>query len=176
MPKRPVWRVERDPEALRYAYFLSHVNEDRPVVTEVKAAIEEQSRKAGPAPLKCFLDIHDWPIANDLSQAMRELLLECQYMVLWITPKFLASDRGWVWMELAYAELLELTLNRRTRDRKLYYLAPVFIDVRVQGLERTPLLNYFQRGIVRPDEKLAVPAIADRLIKFFWQEEEKRRS
>ena len=100
-PARPPWYIP-DTVAPAYAFFLSHVTEDARAVIQLKTQITQLTRRRGRAALACFLDKHDWLIANDLVGVIREALLRSEYVVLWVTPAYLeASKRGWVWVEFA---------------------------------------------------------------------------
>ncbi len=173
-PRFP-WHVLPDSAALEYAFFLSHVNDDAQDVARLKARIERMSRNRKSGPLSCFLDLENWPIANDLGSAMRESLLKSEYLVVWVTTEYLENRRGWAWMELAYAELLELSRNTPTRDPHLPFVVPVFREgVSVEQVARTPLLPYWHRNLGPMGTVLAIEEAADRLVQFYEQEEKKR--
>jgi hypothetical protein len=136
----------------------------------LKAEINAYSGRAGrgsrPA-LDCFLDIHNWPTAKRGAAVICEKLLESSYFVFWVTPEYLKNERGWVWMELAYAELIEESANLRTMDHKPY-IVPIFRKVAIQDIERTPLLAHWQENLGRSD--VAMKEIAQRLVDFYDQE------
>src|SRR5262245_45655321 len=143
MPRRASpWTVRRDPDVLRYAFFISHVREDAEEVARLKAEIVGYSGRGGRPPLACFLDLHDWSIGNENSSVIRLNLLESAHLVAWISPSYLATSRGWVWMELAYAELIEQSLNLGSIGLQHPYIVPVYRQLSVQLLERTPWLGY----------------------------------
>src|ERR1700712_3131187 len=99
MPKRrPPWFVSRDPSALRYAFFISHVSEDADAVRRLKSDIQAAFVRRGSS-LDCFLDVHDWEIGNDASGVIKAHLLKSAHMVVWASKHYLASTRGWVWTE-----------------------------------------------------------------------------
>src|SRR5882762_11270234 len=149
--QRPPWHVERDPAACRYAFFVSHVGEDAQAVIQLKAEIAACSGKGGRTALQCFLDVHDWLTANGPSMVIKESLLRSEYMVVWVTPAYLKTRRGWGWQELAYGELLELSLNIDHLDVHNPYIVPVIPrKVNVQQIARTPLVNYWQRQLLSP--------------------------
>jgi hypothetical protein len=173
--RRPKWFVPQDPAAVRYGFFISHVGEDASEVKELKSEIQALSGRGGRTPLDCFLDMHDWLSGNDNGDVIRRNLLAAQHMVVWVSPNYLQGLRGWVWFELAYAELIERSLNfggfsRRQRP----YLVSVFRKMTVEQIERTPLVNYWSTKLVRPDENLSIREIAQRLVDFHDQEARKR--
>src|SRR5256885_1200538 len=105
--RRAPWFVPHDPASVQYAFFLSHVGEDAAEVAQLKSAIEAHSGRGGGTALACFLDVQNWPAGNVNSAVIREYLLKSAHMVAWISPAYLNTLRGWVWMEFAYAELIE---------------------------------------------------------------------
>jgi hypothetical protein len=95
-------------------------------------------------------------------------------MVAWVSPAYLATTRGWVWMELAYAELIELSMNRNHYDLDHPFVVPVFRNLTVEHLARTPWLDYWQRQVVTPHQDHPVSEIARHLVDFHEQEARKR--
>ncbi len=104
-PAQFEWTVLR-PAAPRYAFFISHVGEDSRDVIRLKSEIIAQSGQGGQTPIDCFLDLQNWQIGNENSTVIRASILQSAHMVIWVTPAYLKNPRGWVCMELAYAELL----------------------------------------------------------------------
>jgi hypothetical protein len=172
--RRPPWFVSRNPAAIQYAFFISHVGEDAAEVGRLKSAIEAYSGRGGRPPLTCFLDVANWTIGNENSVVIRKYLLKSAHMVAWISPEYLRSLRGWVWMELAYAELIELSLNSDGYELRQPYIVPVFRGVALEQTERTPLLKYWQRQVVVPNKKHSIPQTAKHLVDFHDQEARKR--
>jgi hypothetical protein len=175
MPRRrKKWSVTLDATAVRYAFFISHVQEDADDVTELKNEIHAVSGRGGRPPLLCFLDRHNWPGGNENTTVIREYLLKSQHALFWVTPEYLRTIRGWVWIELAYAELIEVNLNSNNFDHPLPYIVSVFRNTPADQIERTPLIDYWSRKLVRPDEDLSIKEIARRLVDFHEQESQKR--
>jgi hypothetical protein len=173
-PAEHAWHIELPPrEDLAYAFFLSHVGEDKGPVLELKAEIERLSVSGGGAALRCFIDVHDWKSWNDLTAVIRHTLPYSAHMLIWITPNYLKNKRGWVWVEFAYAELLERNLSLSQVDR-YPFIVPIFRRVTVRSIERTPLLPYWERRIERPGESLPPPDLAAKLIDFHQRERRKR--
>jgi len=172
MPKRrPKWFVAQDPAAIRYAYFISHVGEDADDVKELKNEIQALSGRGGRTPLDCFLDRHDWPGGNESTAVIQEYLLKSRRALVWATPAYLQTIRGWVWVELAYAELIEASINFYSFGRRPFpYIVPVFRQVTVEQIERTPLIDYWSSKLVRPDEDLSIRDVAQRLVEFHERE------
>jgi hypothetical protein len=168
-PKFP-WRI-LPPAAPKYAFFLSHVSEDKPEVERLRSLILDRSSAGGRLPLACFLDATDWPQGNRFIGAIRELALESQYMVMWVAPRFLEqSSRGWAWIEFAYADLIHQARRVNHPDVLNPYLLPLFQGVKLADIERTPLIDYWQQSLLRHDEVDPVPAAADRLVAFHEQQ------
>jgi hypothetical protein len=157
----------------QYEFFISHVSEDSNVVKQLKNEIAAASGRGGRPAFDCFLDVHAWPSANELSQVIKKYLLKSKYLVAWVTPAYLRSARGWVWTELAYAELIEIGMNSSPAI-ELPYIVPVFMDdVTVDELSRTPLLRYWQRRL--PTAGRPITEIARALIEFYDQELRKQK-
>ena len=129
---RPVWQARWPTGALSYAFFISHVSEDNDTVKALAAEIRSQSSAGGRPALGCFLDVESWQTGNDILGVIKEFIPKSEYVVVWATPAYLANDRGWVWMELAYAELLETSLNLPGVNIRLPYIVPVFQRVAVE--------------------------------------------
>jgi hypothetical protein len=176
-PRRPPWHVEREglPE---FAFFISHVAEDSDAVVELKSQVVAISGRGGRPPLACFLDVQAWPVATNISEVIKEFLINCEYMIVWVTPAYLdGGARGWVWVELAYAELLEISLNYPSPPGRFPYIVPVFRGVRIGRVARTPLLPYWQRPLMTPQgRRYPIVEIARTLVAFYDQQERKRRS
>ncbi|HBI41711.1 MAG TPA: hypothetical protein DDY78_02510 [Planctomycetales bacterium] len=175
MPKRrPDWFVAQDPASICYAYFISHVGEDGDEVKELKQEIEALSGRGGRTPLDCFLDRHNWPGGNENTAVIQQYLLKSQYMLTWVTPAYLQTVRGWVWVELAYADLIEASINLHSFGRRPFpYIVPVFRGTVFEQVERTLLVDYWSSKLVRPDEDVSIKEIARRLVDFHEQEAEK---
>lgn len=173
-PSSP-WHVERDPLKLSYAFFLSHAAEDAESVRSLKSEIDRLSGQDGQPGLACFLDLDDWEKGRDPGQVIRTNLLRCEYMVAWVTPAYLrASRRGWIWHEFAYAELIELSLNARSYGEEFIYVVPVFRDVTIKLIERSPLIKFWLRRLFNPIPVPEIPDVARVLVDFYRQESRKR--
>jgi len=171
MAKRtPPWYVRRNAPPFRYALFIAHVAEDAGAVAQLKAEIDAYSGRGGRAPLSCFLDVHNWPIGNVNTAAIRENLLQSAHLVAWISPIYLATQRGWVWVELAYAELIELSMNLGKFGVRHPYLVPVFKGVTLAQVERTPWLAYWERKLLLPDQDHPTAELARKRVDFYEQE------
>jgi len=166
--------VRRDADSLRHAFFVSHVAEDEAEVVQLKAEIEAYSGRGGRAPLTCFLDVQNWLKGNQSGMVIRESLRRSAHMVAWVSPTYLATTRGWVWMELAYAELIERSMNHGHFDLAHPFIVPVFRRLTAEHLARTPWHDYWQRAIVPPHQEHSVAEIARHLVDFHEQEARKR--
>jgi hypothetical protein len=96
--------------------------------------------------------------------------LNSSFLIAWVSPAYLASPRGWVWIEFAYAELIELSLNLPYLDRERPYILPIFRNVSLAQVERTPFLRYWQRKLFLPDHDPSIPEIARKLVDLYEQE------
>lgn len=168
--RRSPWSVARDRSQLRYAFFISHVAEDADEVRQLQAAILSVSRRGRSEPLTSFLDVEDWPLGNPNNGVIRDCLLKSAHLVLWVTPAYLRSTRGWVWIELAYGDLIERSMNPDLLDLKHAFIIPIYRQVTVAEIDRTPLLEYWQRKLVLPDEERSVRDLAQLLVTFHDQE------
>jgi hypothetical protein len=173
--QRPPWFVPREADAVRYGFFLSHVAEDSAEIQQLASAVQTFSGRGGRTPLPCFLDVNNWPIGNENTSVIKEFLLKSAYCVVWVTPTYLQSIRGWTWVELAYAELIELSLNAALLERRHPYIVPIFRNISVTQLERTPLLGYWQRQLVVPNQDYPLNEIAQKLVEFYEQEKGRSR-
>ena len=176
MAKRPVHGFTvRSPQAPDFAFFISHVREDRDFATTLKTEVATISGRGGRrAPIQCFLDRHDWPIGNVPSEAIKDNLLRCEYMIPIVTPRFMEVNRGWVWYELAYSELIELQRNRRHPGVRYPYIAPIFRGVDALQILRTPLGMYWHRSLVDPFTLSTAAEAAMKVVDFYDQEARKR--
>jgi hypothetical protein len=176
MPRRrlPPWYVRWDGAERRYAFFVSHVTEDAAEIKALTAAIVATSGRGGRAPLACFLDKHNWLVGNDNPTTIRDCLLQSQHMICWVTPAYLANQRGWIWMELAYANLLETSINLQNFGVRLPYVVPIFRGAAVEQVAQTPLHEYWQRNLVPPGQSPSVEAIARKLVDYYDQEQAKQ--
>jgi hypothetical protein len=158
------------PEPCSHAFFISHVGEDSEAVRQLAAEVAARSSRGGRPALQCFLDVFSWQIGNDALGVIKEFLLRSDCMVAWVTPAYLANARGWVWIELAYAELIEASLNPSGGDVRFPYIVPVFQGLTVAQVERTPLLRHWQRKLVLPEQGHSITGIAEKLVDFYEQE------
>jgi len=168
------WFVRRDVTTHTHAFFLSHVAEDAAEIADLKAAIEGYSGRGARTSLRCFVDVQNWQIGNDNGTVIRDRLLHSDHMVCWVTPSYVATTRGWVWMELAYAELIELSMNIAQFGLRAPFIVPVFYNVGIAQIERTPLLAYWQRQLAYTQQSPDIAEIARKLVDFHEQELRKR--
>lgn len=164
-PSRPPWYVE-EPVLDRnfHDFFISHVAEDQSEVVRLKQELESIALEDG-ARFRCFLDVEDWPTGVPGSEAIRDVLLRSRHVILWITPRYLgAGSRGWVWYELAYAELIQNSIKFRNIGKRYYpYILPIFHDINVADLERTPLLDFWGFALERAKGPPDIPGLAAKL-------------
>ena len=167
--------------AIEHTFFLSHVQENVDDLKELKREITLQSRKRGRKSLDCFLDNEDWQIGRLDGNVLREKLIVSEIFVAWITPEYLMNRRGWIWMEMAYAELIELSLNVGQLGNTLEYVISIYRGWG-QGLDlnellRSPWGNYLSQGIGRnPTEQLTIQNIAKILVKFHCAQMKRKMS
>jgi hypothetical protein len=171
----PPWFVGRAPSApLDYTFFLSHDSTDKDDVLRLKEEILAQSGAGDRPALPCFVDIHDWPPGTDPTLVMREALYASNYMVVWVTPAFLSNSRGWVWVEFAYGELLDIGLNIAEVGSRFPFLLPVFRGVSIDQVQKTPLLRFWHRPVGPVDRLLPIPEVAKKLLDFHGLQLRKR--
>ena len=99
-----LWKVEPFPRSV-FHVFLSHSGEDkdalvRPVYNELR------NRK-----YECFIDVEDFYHGRGSLDGLRAAILDSRHVVIFITDNMLQSPRGWCPIEMAYAELLELSFH-----------------------------------------------------------------
>ncbi|HEY2415310.1 MAG TPA: toll/interleukin-1 receptor domain-containing protein [Pirellulaceae bacterium] len=168
------WRVELNRLECEFVFFVSHVMEDNDEVLWFANALEDRFRFLG-IPIKaCFLDVQDWEHGNPPKDLIRRKLAASHFFLGWISPNYLkAAKRGWVWFELAYAELIELS-RQPSVDIKFPFILPVLRNVSVRQIGRTPWLAYVQREIERSrrGEKIEdfVERLVSKLVAYYSQE------
>jgi hypothetical protein len=92
-------------------------------------------------------------------------------MVVWVTSAYSRTRRGRDWMELAYTELIELSLNYQSLGLPYLYITPVFQGVSLAQIARNPLLSSWQRGLLNPPGKaFPVREVARKRVDFRDQE------
>jgi hypothetical protein len=166
----PPWYVRWESSVRLYAFFVSHVAEDADEVKKLKTEIDAVSGRGGRRPLDCFLDKHNWLTGNENSTTIREYLLKSAHLLCWVTPAYLANPRGWIWIELAYAQLLELSINLKNFDVQTPYVVPVFRGVSIEQVAQTPLHDYWQGNLVLPNQSPSNEEIARKLVDYHEQE------
>ena len=171
------WMIDAEGVRLEHAFFISHVGEDTKDVIKLKEKIRASSKRGGRHALTCFLDTKNWLHGNENAQVIREKLLQSEYVIIWITSNFLEITRGWIWIELAYAELIEQSRNIGQMGLPYTFIVPIFRGVSHDTIERTPLLNYWQRRL-KPEhtkDSHSVESIAKGLVEFYEQERTRRQ-
>src|SRR4051794_18306598 len=105
------WHITIDRSDCEFAFFVSHVAEDADEVEQFARSLESGFIASGGLQIQtCFLDLNDWEHGNPPKAVIRRHLAASHFFVGWVTPNYLkAAKRGWVWLELAYAELIELS-------------------------------------------------------------------
>lgn len=145
------WRVERG-LGFKFSFFLSHVSEDNARAVSLQDEIHRLSEEVGTPRKRCYLDVTNWTNGVDNGEVIRNALLQSEHMVLLVTPAYLRARRGWVWMELAYGEIIHEDFRINTGGRENIpsypFIFPVFVDVKLRAIERTPLLMYWQRKLI----------------------------
>jgi hypothetical protein len=169
------WRVTIDRSACEFAFFVSHVSEDGDEVGRFAASLNDAFVAAGGLPIRtCFLDIQDWEHGNPPKAVIRRNLAASHFFLGWVTPNYLkAGKRGWVWHELAYAELVELS-RQASVEIEAPFIVPVFRNVTARQLQRTPWLDYMQRELERSPRGETIeqhlPRLVPRLIAYYERE------
>lgn len=175
MPNWSTWEPKA-PGKAAHAFFISHVSEDGAAVAELNRHLTTLSGQGGRRPFKCFLDVNDWPLGSDIRATIRASLFDSEFMVAWITPAILKTDRAWVWFELAYAEWMEERYEATSESPHLPFVVPIFLGVELRQIGRTPLLDYWQRSLLSPPGRQAeVAEIAETLLKFYEHQNRQRR-
>lgn len=161
------WRVAYNPtwESLRYSFFLSYVSEDHAEIEQLRNAIVEEQRKRGGNQLRPFFAVHDFPAATPVAPVLRDAMINSGFLLLWVTPNFLNSKRGWVWMELTLGQLIEDSLNARQMGLVLPFVLTVFRNIRsARSIQRTPLHDYWMRPVMPADKESDTREVAKKLI------------
>jgi len=172
------WRVKIDRSKCEFAFFVSHVSEDIDEVGRFANALQDAFALAGGLPIQaCFLDVDDWEIGNPPKAVIRKKLAASQFFLGWVTPHYLnAANRGWVYLELAYAELIELS-RQPVLDVEFPFVVPVFRNVLPDDIQRTPWLDYLPREVERSQIAESIDEYLERLvpklISFYEQETRK---
>ncbi|MDX1966715.1 MAG: hypothetical protein SFV23_06045 [Planctomycetaceae bacterium] len=159
------WWVPHPLGNYRHSFFISHVREDLTNVRRLKRSLDRRIRLSSPHVPPCFLDCDDWPHGKPTAPAIRDALGASEFPVVWVTPRFMNSSRGWIWFELAYGQLIEQSLNLGRPDWALPYVLAVFREIDIESVAPSPLLEYWGRSVVAAHESLNVAKIAERLAK-----------
>ena len=174
--KRWPWRIHHDRTKCEYAFFVSHVSEDLDDVTAFVQALDSAFQKAGGLAVQtCFIDSRDWELAKPVTDEIRQKLLLSQFFIGWVTPAYLrhSQQRGWVWIELAYATLIENS-SRAGPELDSPFILPVFRGVNPEQLSQTPWHDFVPRQVERssPRERLAtyLKRLVPQLLKFHGQQ------
>jgi hypothetical protein len=158
------WKAPYRHTPCEHSFFFSHVREDLEDVRQLKQLVDRRKRSSVPA-LPSFLDFDDWPHGKPTAPAIREKLCHSEFLVVWVTPHYLSSNRGWIWFELAYGQLIEQSLNLGRSDWVFPYVFVIFRNVVVEEIAQSPLLEYWNRSLVPAHEPLVLTEIAERLVK-----------
>jgi hypothetical protein len=151
------------------------VAEDAEEVRAFADSLDAAFTAAGGLPIQtCFLDLRDWEHGNPPKSVIRRYLAASHFFLGWVTPGYLqAAKRGWVWLELAYAELIELS-RQRAIEIETPFIVPVFRKVTASRLQRTPWLDYLPRQVERSkkNEQLAdyLARLVPKLVAFYHHE------
>jgi hypothetical protein len=98
------WKVDSFPKC-EYHVFLSHSREDQ---ADLVRPVYDQLLNLQIVP---WLDQEDYYYGRSSRAALRDGILNSRHVVFFVTDAMLASARGWCILELAYAELIDLTLQ-----------------------------------------------------------------
>jgi len=99
------WTVAAFPRCTHHV-FLSHCREDH---DELVRPVHERLATNN---ISGWLDREDYHYGRDSRTALRDAILRSRHTVFFVTPAMLATGRGWCVLELAYAELLQVSLVR----------------------------------------------------------------
>lgn len=99
-----LWQLTGFPRCAHHI-FLSHCAEDRDTIV---SPVHQRLLVNGVLP---WLDQEDYYYGRDSRTALRDGILASRHVVFFITDAVLSTARGWCVFELAFAELLELTLQ-----------------------------------------------------------------
>jgi hypothetical protein len=170
----PPWLVRHDPLAARFAFFLSHVSEDKPDVRVLKQEVEERLINFGCRLQQCYLDETDWSDCCPPAAQIQDAIFDSAHFVIWITPNLLKrSRRGWTWLEFAFAYQIERS-RQALGEAFTPLIVPVFRKFSLKKLARTPLHDYLQRGLPNASKNVPIRDIAERLAKFFQEQDRAR--
>lgn len=166
----PPWLIRYDHLNTKHSFFISHVQEDESEVQELRRVLDARLGSQCPSANPCFLDIDDWPKGRRSLAVIRERLLASQFLVAWISSKYLKNQRGWIWYEAAYGQLIEASFNYRQFDLPNPFVVPVYRNVTLRQVERTPWLDFWSRRLFTKTRSLSISEIADGLVEFYLRE------
>jgi hypothetical protein len=167
------WIIETDAEQQRYAFFLSHVSEDKPFVLRVKQLLEPRLRRARARLADCFLDTKNWQRGRPALSVLQDAIAISAHFAVVVTPEYLqASRRGWTWIEFAFGYLIEKSRQRLDPDLDPF-IVPIFRGVTAENLGRTPLVEFWHSNLLQPGDDWTPAVVAEHLAKSFFDAEAK---
>lgn len=138
-----LWQVTAFPRCLHHV-FLSHCAEDRDALV---APVYDRLVAAGITP---WLDREDYYYGRDSRTALRDGILRSRHVVFFVTRKMLTVARGWCVLELALAELLELSLRVPGGQLSNVFLPLFFVPQSSPKLPRSVWQLVRDRGRFHP--------------------------
>lgn len=114
-----LWQVASFPKCEHHV-FLSHCAEDRDALV---SPVYDRLVATGVTP---WLDREDYYYGRDSRAALRDGILRSRHVVFFVTRAMLTVPRGWCVLELALAELLELSFRVRGGQLANVFL-PLFL-------------------------------------------------
>ena len=113
------WQITSFPKC-EYHVFLSHCQEDRDVLVR---PLYDRLVAGGVAP---WLDQEDYYYGRDSRTALRDGMMRSRHIVFFVTDAMLSTARGWCVVELALAEIAELSF-RVPGGQLAHLLLPLFL-------------------------------------------------
>lgn len=161
------WAIEIDPDEQRYAFFLSHVSEDKSFMLRVKQLLEPRLRRAGARLDACFIDAKNWRRGRPALSVLQEAILTSAHCTVLVTPDYLqASRRGWTWIEFAFAYLIDKSRQGLEPD-VAPFIVPIFRGVAIEDLGRTPLVEFWNSNLIGVGDDDSPAAVAEYLADYF---------
>ncbi|MBX3399947.1 MAG: toll/interleukin-1 receptor domain-containing protein [Gemmataceae bacterium] len=160
------WTIRSFPRCTHHV-FLSHSGEDQP---DLVLPVYRRLKKLDIEP---WIDRHDYPYGSDSRSSLRNGILSCRHVVIFLTPNLLKNARGWCAIEMAYSEIVQGNLVHPGGEL-LHVLLPLFFVSRDDpGLHRSAWRTLLDRGPFFQNEKSLnrIDWAADRIAEFLTSEE-----
>ena len=159
-----LWQIQYFPICTHHV-FLSHCQEDRDWLA---LPLRETLRSEGIIP---WLDLHDYPYGRTSFEALRDGVLKSRHTAFLVTSAMLDQPRGWTFVELAWADLLQENLREAGGVLHTVLFPLFFLDKNDLRMRRSAWFSVCDRAAFhRPADGNAVAWAARQIQSFVLRE------